>query len=155
MWIVSLEGKLVPRCYFLWKQHQRLLRQVLTREFSFVKLNWTSVIRFHISFFCLQWINFLWKVWRTDFRFNVRRSYIQYEYSAMYRFWSLFESPILTFEAHLGYISGLRYHSLCQIISRWIICHRDRQIRQPNYARTQWSKVDLDLSIVYANLTKA
>ena len=37
-------------CCSVWKQHQRPLKQVLTREFSFVRLNWTSVLRFHLSF---------------------------------------------------------------------------------------------------------
>ena len=50
VWIVSLDRKLVPRCYSVWKQHQRPLKQVLTREFSFVRLNWTSVLRFHLTF---------------------------------------------------------------------------------------------------------
>ena len=40
--------KLFLRCYSVWKQHQRPLKQALTREFSFVKLDWTSVLRFHL-----------------------------------------------------------------------------------------------------------
>ena len=40
---------------------------------------------------------------------------------------------ILTFECQLGLISGQRDHSLCQILSRWIICCGERRVCQRIY----------------------
>ena len=77
---------------------------MLTREFSFVKLNWTSVIRFHLScrthssvysesiFFGRSGEQILDLCVDLTYSMNIQQC----------TFWSLFESPILTFEAHLG-----------------------------------------------------
>ena len=47
--MVSLDGKLFLDVTPLGNRIKvRLLKQVPTREFSFVKLNWISVIRFHL-----------------------------------------------------------------------------------------------------------
>lgn len=73
--IVSLDGKLVPWCYSVTKQHPRLLKQVLTREFSFVKLNWTCVTRFHLELSCGTHSSiFRGSIFWTDIRY-VHRSY--------------------------------------------------------------------------------
>ena len=76
VWIVSLDSKLVPWCYSVTKQHPLLLKQVLTREFSFVKLNWTCVTRFHLELSCGTHSSiFRGLIFWTDIRY-VHRSYI-------------------------------------------------------------------------------
>ena len=65
--IVSLDGKLFPRCYSVRKHiNVRPLKQVPTREFSFVKSIGQALFAFtsRVGLILLSTVDqFIWKVW--------------------------------------------------------------------------------------------